>query len=146
MKKRGGPTGLRRADRSRFPYEPRLVGGKLMSPVELQRLHRFILDTAVIEAISDEMRRGGGGLAGASAQAAAEEAARITPPACFSTSIRLARSSVPAQPGETVFFARMQDAGSLCRNLTATGHHSALSWLGETPCRRLRSDVRARAE
>jgi hypothetical protein len=68
-----------------------------MSPVELQRLHRFILDTAVIEAISDEMRAvgGGGGLAGASAQAAAEEAARITPPACFSTSIRLARSSVP---------------------------------------------------
>jgi hypothetical protein len=72
MKKRGGPTGLRRADRSRFPYEPRVVGGKLMSPVELQRLHRFI-------------------------------------------------------PGETVFFARMQDADSLCRNLTATGHHSALS-------------------
>ena len=29
------------------------------------------------------------------AQAAAEEPARITPPACFSTSIRLARSSVP---------------------------------------------------
>jgi len=56
MKKRGGPTGLRRADRSPFPYEPRVVGGKLMSPVELQRLHRFILDTAVIEAISDEMR------------------------------------------------------------------------------------------
>lgn len=56
MKKRGGPTGLRRADRSRFPYEPRVVGGKLMSPVELQRLRRFILDTAVIEAISDEMR------------------------------------------------------------------------------------------
>jgi hypothetical protein len=27
-----------------------------MSPVELQRLHRFILDTAVLEAISDEMR------------------------------------------------------------------------------------------
>ena len=47
---------LRRADRSRFPYEPRVVGGKLMSPVELQRLRRFILDTAVIEAISDEMR------------------------------------------------------------------------------------------
>jgi len=27
-----------------------------MSPVELQRLRRFILDTAIIEAISDEMR------------------------------------------------------------------------------------------
>ena len=28
----------------------------MMSPVELLRLHRFILDTAVIKAISDEMR------------------------------------------------------------------------------------------
>jgi hypothetical protein len=27
-----------------------------MSPVELQRLHCFVLDTAVIEAISDEKR------------------------------------------------------------------------------------------
>jgi hypothetical protein len=56
MKKRGGPTGIRRADRSRYPYEPRVVGGKLMTPVGLQRLHRFILDTSVIEVISDEMR------------------------------------------------------------------------------------------
>ena len=56
MKKRVAPTGIRRADRSRYPYEPRVVGGKLMTPVGLQRLHRFILDTAVIEDISDEMR------------------------------------------------------------------------------------------
>ena len=28
----------------------------MMSPVELQRRRRFILDTTVIEAISDEMR------------------------------------------------------------------------------------------
>jgi hypothetical protein len=56
MKKRGGPTGMRRADRSRYPYEPRIVEGKLMTPVDLQRLHRFVLDTAVIEVISDDMR------------------------------------------------------------------------------------------
>jgi hypothetical protein len=56
MKKRGGPTGTRRADRSRYPYEPRFVQGRLMAPVELQRIHRFVLDTAVIEDISDEMR------------------------------------------------------------------------------------------
>jgi hypothetical protein len=56
MKNRGGPTGARRADRSRYPYEPRIVGGKLMTPADLQRLPRFILDTAVIEAISDELR------------------------------------------------------------------------------------------
>ena len=147
MKKRGGPTGLRRADRSRFPYEPRLVGGKLMSPVELQRLHRFILDTAVIEAISDEMR--------AVVEAVWPELVHKLPlKKCTDNTASLffdldqARQVIGArlQPGETVFFARMQAAGSLCRNLTATGHHSALSWLGETPRRRLRSDVRARAE
>ena len=56
MKKRGGPTGTRRSNRSRFPYKPRIVGGKLMTPADLQRVHCFILDTAVIEVISDEMR------------------------------------------------------------------------------------------
>jgi hypothetical protein len=56
MKKRGGPTGTRRSDRSRYPYEPRVVGGKLMTPADLQRLHRFVFDTAVIEVISDDMR------------------------------------------------------------------------------------------
>ena len=32
------------------------MGGKLMMPADLQRLHRFMLETEVIEAISDEMR------------------------------------------------------------------------------------------
>jgi hypothetical protein len=32
------------------------VGGKLMTPVELQRIHRFILDNPGIEVISDEIR------------------------------------------------------------------------------------------
>ena len=137
MKKRGGPTGLRRADRSRFPYEPRVVGGKLMSPVELQRLHRFILDTAVIEAISDEMR--------AVVEAVWPELVHKLPLKNLHGQHRQPVFRPPSgsrqfigarlQPGETVFFARMQDAGQPIRNLTATGHHSALSWLGETPRR-----------
>jgi hypothetical protein len=54
MNKRGGPTGIRRGDRKRFPYEPRLVAGRLLIPAELQSIHR--LDTPVIEAVSDEVR------------------------------------------------------------------------------------------
>ena len=39
------------------PYEPRIVGSKVvMMPAELQRLHRYLLDTDVIEVISDDMR------------------------------------------------------------------------------------------
>jgi hypothetical protein len=41
----------------RRPYEPRIVGGKvLMMPAELQRLHRYLVDADVIEVISDDMR------------------------------------------------------------------------------------------
>jgi hypothetical protein len=41
----------------RRPYEPRIVGGKVvMMPAELQRLHRYLLDADVIEVISDDMR------------------------------------------------------------------------------------------
>jgi hypothetical protein len=56
MPKRGGQTGPHRANRKRFPYEPRLVGGKMMMPSDLQRLHRFMLETDVVGVISDEMR------------------------------------------------------------------------------------------
>jgi hypothetical protein len=52
MKNKRGP----RRDRKQFPYEAQVVGGKLMMPADLQRLHRFMLETEVIEAISDEMR------------------------------------------------------------------------------------------
>lgn len=45
-----------RRDRKQFPYEAQVVGGKLMMPANLQRLHRFILETEMIEAISEEMR------------------------------------------------------------------------------------------
>ena len=51
MSKRGP-----RRDRKQFPYEAQVVGGKLLMPADLQRLHRFMLETEVIEAISEEMR------------------------------------------------------------------------------------------
>ena len=56
MPKRRGQTGPHRANRKSFPYEPRLVGGKMMMPSDLQRLHRFMLETDVVDVISDEMR------------------------------------------------------------------------------------------
>jgi hypothetical protein len=56
MNKGGQKTGLQRGDRTRFPYEPRVIGGKLVMPAELQRIHRIILDAAEVEIISDEMR------------------------------------------------------------------------------------------
>ena len=56
MNKRGGPMGPRRGDRKRFPYEARIVSGRLVTPAELQTIHRFVLDTAVIEFVSDEVR------------------------------------------------------------------------------------------
>ena len=39
----------------RRPYEPRIVGGKVIS-ADLQRLHQRLLNSAVIE-VSDEMLR-----------------------------------------------------------------------------------------
>jgi hypothetical protein len=56
MNKGGQKTGLQRGDRTRFPYEPRVIGGKLVMPAELQRIHRIILDAVEVEIISDEMR------------------------------------------------------------------------------------------
>ena len=43
------PTGLARGNRKRFPYEPRVIGGRLLMPAELQRIHQLVLDgTGVI--------------------------------------------------------------------------------------------------
>jgi hypothetical protein len=69
MNKGGQKTGLQ--SRTRFPYEPRVIGGKLVIPAELQRIHPIILDAAEVEIISDEMRRGGKPMARAGAQVAA---------------------------------------------------------------------------
>jgi hypothetical protein len=42
--------------KERRVYKPRLVGGKVMMPADLRRLHKYILDIEHIDHISDEMR------------------------------------------------------------------------------------------
>jgi hypothetical protein len=39
-----------------FPYEPRLVGGRLVMQAELQAFHQSLLAGQTIEVMSDEMR------------------------------------------------------------------------------------------
>jgi hypothetical protein len=56
MKKKGVLLGPRRGNQKRFPYEPRLVGGRLVMPAELQALHQSLLVGAATEDISIEMR------------------------------------------------------------------------------------------
>jgi hypothetical protein len=41
VNKRGQKAGTQRGNRQRFPYEPRVVGGKLMMPAELQAIRRY---------------------------------------------------------------------------------------------------------
>ena len=53
--KRGQPVGTQRGNRQRFPYEPRVVGGKLMMPAELH-LHRYVVETPVLENVTEEIR------------------------------------------------------------------------------------------
>jgi hypothetical protein len=43
MNKRGQKAGAQRGDRRRFPYESRLIGGKLYLPAELQNIHQAVL-------------------------------------------------------------------------------------------------------
>ena len=56
INKRGQKPGIQRADRRRFPYEPRVVGGKLLMPAELQAIHRYVVETPVLKAVTDEIR------------------------------------------------------------------------------------------
>ena len=56
INKRGQKFGPQRGNRQRFPYEPRVVGGKLMLPAELQIIHRYVLDTPVLESVTEEIR------------------------------------------------------------------------------------------
>jgi len=52
--KPGRPSGPRvRHQRS---YSPRVVGGKVMTPADLRRLHKYLLEIEYIDPISDEMR------------------------------------------------------------------------------------------
>ena len=48
--RRGQKFGIQRGDRRRFPYEPRVIGGKLLMPAELQAIHRYVVKTPALEA------------------------------------------------------------------------------------------------
>jgi hypothetical protein len=49
-------TRHQRGNRQRFPYEPRVIGGKLMMPAELQAIHRYVVETPILENITEEVR------------------------------------------------------------------------------------------
>jgi hypothetical protein len=48
--RRAAHNGPRRA------YQPRIVGGQVMMPADLKRLHKYMLEIEGIDHISDEMR------------------------------------------------------------------------------------------
>ena len=54
--RQGQKLGPRRGNLHRFPYEPRVVGGRLLMPAELQTIHRYVVETPVLEAVTDEIR------------------------------------------------------------------------------------------
>ena len=56
INKRGQKAGPQRGNRRRFPYEPRVVGGKLMMPAELQAIHRYVVETPVLDNVTNEIR------------------------------------------------------------------------------------------
>ena len=57
INKRGPKTGApQRGDRRRFPYEPRVIGGKLLMPAELQAIHRYVVETPVLQTVTEEIR------------------------------------------------------------------------------------------
>jgi hypothetical protein len=42
--------------KKRRVYKPRLVGGRVMMPADLERLHKYMLEIEHISVISDEVR------------------------------------------------------------------------------------------
>ena len=56
INKRGPKPGTPRGNRQRFPYEPRVIGGKLLMPAELQAIHRYVVETPVLKAVTEEIR------------------------------------------------------------------------------------------
>ena len=56
MNKHGQKPGPKRGNGGRFPYEPRVIGGKLIMPAELQAIRRYVVETPVLEAVTDEIR------------------------------------------------------------------------------------------
>ena len=56
INKQGQKIGPKRGSRHRFPYEPRIVCGRLLMPAELQAIHRYLLETPVVEEVTEEIR------------------------------------------------------------------------------------------
>ena len=56
INKLGQKLGTQRGNRQRFPYEPRVVGGRLLRPAELQAIHRYVVETPILENITEEVR------------------------------------------------------------------------------------------
>jgi hypothetical protein len=54
--RRGQRPGTQRGNRQRFPYEPRVIGGKLFMPSELQVIHRYVVETPALKAVTEELR------------------------------------------------------------------------------------------
>jgi hypothetical protein len=54
--RRGQRPGPQRGNRRRFPYEPRVIGGKLLMPAELQAIRRYVVETPVLNAVTEEIR------------------------------------------------------------------------------------------
>ena len=54
--RRGQKLGPQRGNRPRFPYEPRVVGGRLLMPAELQSIHRYVVETPVLTTVTEEIR------------------------------------------------------------------------------------------
>ena len=42
--------------KKRRTYQPRIVGGQIMMPADLKRLHKYMLEIEHISVISDEVR------------------------------------------------------------------------------------------
>jgi hypothetical protein len=56
VNKRGQKLGIQRGNRQRFPYEPRVIGGRLMMPAELQAIHRYVVETPILKDVTEEIR------------------------------------------------------------------------------------------
>ena len=56
VNKRGQKLGTQRGNRQRFPYEPRVIGGRLMMPAELQAIHRYVVETPILKEVTEEIR------------------------------------------------------------------------------------------
>ena len=56
INRQGQKAGTQRGNRQRFPYEPRVVGGNLLMPAELQAIHRYVVETPVLKTVTEEIR------------------------------------------------------------------------------------------